>query len=338
MSATGAGSYDGVSALEPVFDAVADGVLVLDGSGIIVLANPAAARMFGRQGADLVGTDFGYPVPVGRTADIDVAMRGRNRGVEMRAAETEIDGRLYRVVTFRDVTQRQRAERHLRETIRVREELLALAVHELKTPVTVISGMALSLRDAWDDLDDSVRRNLIGRVAERSLELQDLVIEVLSRRSTDQWTADPSIELLEPLVRRAVEPWPDLDVRVDVDEELVVWADGGHVVEIIGNLVDNARKYGESPVTVSAQTAGEMVEIAVADRGLGVAADEQASMFELGWRSDSAQAADRDGSGLGLGIVRKLALANDGSVRYESPDGDVGARFVLRLPAGFRAH
>ncbi len=327
------GELSGIGALSSVLAAVADGVLVLDFDGLVVLANRVATRMFQLDTSELIGQEFGFPVPVGDTAEIDLLVPGGNRSVEMRASITEIDGRPYRVATFRDITERIRSDRQLRDAIRMREELLAAAAHELKTPVTVITGMSVSLRDAWDDIDDATRRLLMGRVADRAEELQELLLEVMSRRAEEHWASEPAVQLARGLIRRAIEPWPELDVRVDVPADLEVWADGGQVVEIVANLVDNARKYGRQPITITVVSAPPWVEVRVEDSGAGVPREYQSSMFESGWRGAEAVRSSAPGSGLGLSIVRKLARANDGNVWYESGDDGAGACFVVQLPA-----
>lgn len=320
----------GADALRDILASVEDGMLVLDDRGVVVLANPGAARLFGRPDGDLVGDEFGYPVPVGRIAEVDVLGPGGQRAVEMRAVETTIDGRVHRVVSFHDITERLRADRELRDAILMREQLLREAAHQLRTPVTVILGMAHTLHRHWEDLSEHERRDLVARLSDRGDEMVALVDSALGD-DQDQWVTHPARHDVASLVRRAVDAWPELAVEIDVADDIEVHVDGGQVVEILRNLIDNSQKYGEPPIRVEARRGDGWTEIAVSDEGPGVPHDVRDAVFDPGFRSAAAKASGVPGSGLGLGIVRTLTVANGGAVRYE--EGSDGSRFVVRLPS-----
>lgn len=309
-------------------ESIADALVLVSDDGTIAYANRVAERLFARYDG-LVGVDFGFPVHVGQAIDIEVLAAGEAKVAEMRSAAITLAGVDYRVVTLRDVTVRNRSERQLREALHLREEVIALAAHELRTPLTVVAGLSHTLRDMWDDIDDDERRHVVDRIVDRSAELVSFVQRVLDRDHLDGWRADPGDELLERLVERALEGWPEVAIEVDVGD-IRVWADGGQVIEILSNLVGNAVKYGEPPILVTGISDGRSAEIRVSDRGPGISPSMRDEIFEMGVRADERP--DIDGSGLGLGIVRKLAQANGGAVRLEAGNG-VGATFVVRLPA-----
>jgi signal transduction histidine kinase len=117
-------------------------------------------------------------------------------------------------------------------------------------------------------------------------------------------------------------------VTVDWPSDLMVWVTPSHLSQMVTNLVTNALRHGAPPFAVCAEPAGAEVRISVTDAGAGVHGLLVERMFERYVRG----AADGQSAGLGLAIVRALAEANDGSVRYEAGD-PVGSRFVLTLPA-----
>lgn len=321
---------EGFEPLRRIFDASVDGMLAVDRDGIVLVANPAAERLLGRR--PLVGTSFGFPVNLGVTVDIEVIRPEGPKTVAMRCSQVLLEGaEPARVVALHDVSDRVRAERSMRESMRVREELLAIASHEIRSPLTVISGMSATLRDHFDKLSDEDRQGLIERVAQRSAELAELAASMLDRVA-DGAALHADVEQIDlvPIVDRALEPFPDLDIEVDLPASLEVVADGTQVLEIVMNLVDNAQKYGAPPVEVRGTGEGSWVELRVVDHGDGVPEGLVGTLFDPFTRADAGGSGSA-GVGLGMAIIRKLAAANYGNVWYErAPHG--GACFVLRLP------
>jgi two-component system sensor histidine kinase BaeS len=103
----------------------------------------------------------------------------------------------------------------------------------------------------------------------------------------------------------------------------------------VDNLLENADKYSpaEAPIELAASREGDRVVIAVADRGIGVAPGDLPLLFEPFFRGDRGRAGGAGGSGLGLALVRRIAVAHGGAVTAEPRDGG-GMRFRLELPVG----
>jgi signal transduction histidine kinase len=110
-----------------------------------------------------------------------------------------------------------------------------------------------------------------------------------------------------------------------------VLGDRDRIQQILVNLLDNAFKYGEPPVTVEVTPTGDAIAIAVRDSGAGIAPEEQMRIFEKFYRSDPELVRAPSGTGLGLYIARELATRMDGSLDVDSAPGR-GATFVLTLP------
>ena len=320
------GSAPTLASLAPLGAAVADALVVVDDAGVIRFANRTAVQLFGLPHDVLVGSEFGQPAPIGDIVEIEVVVGGEVAVVEMRSALAEFAEGTMGVATLRDVSARIRAEQKLREAGRIREQLLSVAAHELRSPVTVVAGMADTLATRWDELPEEERRHVARRIAARGADVAEIVHRVLEQGTASEWSSDASSEPVRTLVERAIEAHPDVDIRLDIDDERV-WADRVQAIEIVTNLVDNAIKYGETPIRLSATTTGSWTEIRCTDAGRGVPTDDLEAIFEFGVR----MADDSVGTGLGLHIVRKLTEANLGNA-WAEPSG-TGTAFVVRLPA-----
>lgn len=217
----------------------------------------------------------------------------------------------------------------------MKDDFIAIANHELRTPVTTIAGFAQSLlkqRDVMtqDEIDDAIER-----IARQSAHLRDLIEDLLAvpgaagRRALEPEPVRLS-EVAEEVVR-ALDPRNGVHaLSVDVGPDLPeVEADRSAVRRVLTNLVGNAVKYspGGGAVTVAGLLDGPMVRIDVADEGAGIDPAELSRLF-----TKFGKAADGGGMGLGLFIVKELVEEMGGDVGVESEPGR-GSRFWFRLPA-----
>ena len=230
----------------------------------------------------------------------------------------------------------------LRAQEEARKRFVATASHELRTPLASLHGV-LELADddlAVEPIDVADARQQVGRARDQSRRLSALAADLLdlSRLDADVELRREPIELGE-MCRAAASEFElrvheqELALRVEAPDESV-WAeaDPGGVARIIRILVDNALRFTppEAPVQVELRHENGFAEISVADRGPGVPADEREAIFER-FRRGSAQG-NGGGFGLGLAIGREMAEKMGGSLALD-PNGEPGARFVLRLPS-----
>ncbi len=212
---------------------------------------------------------------------------------------------------------------------------VALAAHELRTPVTTIHGFVQTLNHLDDRLDEGQKDELRVALEQQTARMASLVEQLLdlSRLDADAVEVRPQrFDLrrrLEDVVRIAAGPRA-ADVSVLVEGGADANVDPSIVDHIVTNLVTNALRYGQAPVEVIAVVENGSVHISVEDAGPGVASEIEETLFERFTRAGVAR--DRvAGTGLGLAIARAYARAHRGDLRYE-PGQPSGARFVVDLP------
>lgn len=221
----------------------------------------------------------------------------------------------------------------LRSNVDGQRTLLAAVSHEVRTPLTAITGFSEVLVLRGEDLGVDERERMARAVLRNATHLGRLVEDLLTakRMELDDVPVTPEDVDLEPFVRGLVDDRQRGDVSVTVDDgPVVARVDRGHLQQIVHNLLDNALRHGTEPITIELADLGEHVRVAVADRGDGVPVDFEPVLFDAFTRSEPGSA-QRDGLGLGLRISRVLAVANGGQLTYQRT-GDV-TRFLFTMPS-----
>jgi len=217
----------------------------------------------------------------------------------------------------------------------LKASFIALAAHELRTPVTTIHGFVTTLHHLGDRLDDEQRDRVREALIQQTGRMARLVEQLLdlSRLDADAIAIVPEqINVrteVEEIVRSAAER-PDA-VEVAVPEDAVATIDRNVLDRVLGNLITNAFRYGKPPVIVTAERTDHHLRVTVEDRGSGVPVAFVPDLFERFSRSEGSRAI-AVGTGLGLSIARSYARAHGGDLVYEDAD-PTGAAFRLILPA-----
>jgi len=195
--------------------------------------------------------------------------------------------------------------------------------HALKTPLTVIMNAATANAD---DLGDTVVRE--ARTMRRQVDHHLARARAVGRRGSAHSRADvwPSVQSVERAVARLYR-----HVRIDVDgpRDLAVHVERQDLDEMLGNLIENAAKYGGGSVFVTVGAQAGFVELLVEDDGTGIPEEERTRIFDRGVRLDTG----KPGTGLGLAIVRDVAEIYGGTVALEESEDLGGLLIRLRLPA-----
>ncbi len=232
-----------------------------------------------------------------------------------------------------DHTQERRVEE-------VRRDFVANVSHELKTPVGGLALLAEAILDAKDDPEAVAR--FASRMQVESARLTQLVTEIvdLSRLQVADTLHEPRLVDVTAVVHEAIDhsrvaaEAKQIEIAESCAPDLKVYGNHDLLVTAVRNLIGNAVAYSEpeSRVSVVGRHLDDMVEVTVADQGLGIPADEQARIFERFYRVDTARSRATGGTGLGLAIVKHVVANHGGDVTVWSEEGR-GSTFTVRLPA-----
>jgi signal transduction histidine kinase/class 3 adenylate cyclase len=267
----------------------------------------------------------------------------------------ETDQVVYAIAAFQDITQRKRAEAErirftqelefkntqLQRLDQIKDEFLANTSHELRTPLNGIIGIAESLLDgAAGELNGRQKANL-SMVVSSGMRLANLVNDILDfaklkNRDIELQRQSIDFRQITEIVLRVCRPLAaskSLELNNAIPEELVaVEGDENRLQQIMYNLVGNAIKFTESgSVTVSAIALDGMVEVTVADTGIGISPDKFGDIFKSFEQVDASVSREYGGTGLGLSITKQLVELHGGTIRVES-ELSQGSRFLFTLP------
>lgn len=222
----------------------------------------------------------------------------------------------------------------LTEAQRTQSEFVAITNHELRTPLTAIQGFSRTLRLRWDDMTEPSRRSAVEAIDQQSRRLGELVEDVLTVSSIRAGDLAVSPRLLH------LRTWLDealviseVEAHLHCCPEIMVYSDSKRLLQVLVNLLTNAKKYGEPPCAVVGRTEGDRTVIMICDSGPGIPEEFQDRMYEEFTQASGGERRTAGGYGLGLAIVRYLMRALGGTVTYQRAASG-GAEFVLDLPAG----
>ena len=319
----------GDPSLPEMVAAMPDAAAVIDGAGRFIAANRPLEALLGAQvlGRTLLEatrsrelSDAAWRALAGWPASREMTLPGPGKVVGA-------------LLVLRDLTEQKRQEL-------VRRDFIANASHELRTPVSAISGAVETLLSGLP-LAPEARPfvEMIARHAERLGNLSSDLLD-LSRLESGDFRLE-----LEPLdarlamgiaieLLRAKAAERQIELRLEGAPGLRVLADPRALEQIFVNLLDNAVKYTppRGRVTMAAEARGDRVLLSVTDTGPGIEPRHQQRLFERFYRADPGRSRAAGGTGLGLAIVKHLAQLQGGEVFVES--SAAGSRFWLRLPAG----
>jgi two-component system sensor histidine kinase SenX3 len=221
----------------------------------------------------------------------------------------------------------------------IRRDFIANVTHEIKTPIGAIALLSEAMEGALDDptrmhkFADSLRRET-GR-------LSTLITEIiqLSRVETSNILAKAKPANVGVVVREALERTlviadaKDIVVNAKYPDDVFVMGDRELLTVAVKNLIENAIQYSDrkQSVGIGVTTRNGHVDIIVTDQGVGIPADEQSRVFERFYRVDESRDRTTGGTGLGLSLVKHIALSHRGEVTLFSQPG-VGSTFTMRLP------
>ncbi|MFI3164132.1 MAG: ATP-binding protein [Bacillota bacterium] len=323
--------------LDYVLNNIADGIVAINMRNQITTINKSAKRIF-----DVNDMTIGKPVEyLSGLSQFTEKLQDQNNQI----FEMEIDKKIYlcflnyletptksfnRVLAIRDITERKRAEV-------MRSEFFENASHELKTPLTVVSGFMeiLALQ-----ITDEKQAGMLEKMASETVRMKTLIDDMLALSNIENsQTAD--VEILN-VARTAEEVFDTLaiesykkNIKLKADCDVQIKMNSVHLYELLKNLVENGVKYSSARkngfVKVSGKIVGKNVVIAVSDNGIGIDKKHQDRIFERFYRVEKSRSRKAGGTGLGLSIVKHIVDLYGGSVSIAST-ASRGTTITVEIP------
>ena len=338
--------------LEAVLSGMAEGVMVIDPDGRIIMTNPSFMEMSEMKTWEdekrpiemIASDDLQEAVDAALDAtsteykdlSLKITLAGVDRTFDVHLTPIRIDQESNGlVVVFHDITELQRLEQ-------VRRDFVANVSHELRTPLTSIKGYTETLLDgALDEPTDA--RRFLKSLQRHTLRLQAIVEDLLQLSRLESGLLEPDFHPcdLGALAKRVAESMEDrmisrklelkLELELNVDKNIK--GDNKLLEQVLFNLIDNAIKYTpeEGTITLRTYEKDDAVCLDVEDTGIGIPADALNRIFERFYRVDRARSREMGGTGLGLSIVRHAMETHGGRLDVESEVGR-GTRFTVALP------
>ncbi len=333
---------------DALFNSMIEGVLVLDATGRIHLANRALQQLTGTT-EEIRGKTVleAFRAPGLNDLVERVSLERSVSGVEiewpglssrcLQVSASALAGTDKRphgtILVFHDLTR-------VRQLENTRQEFVANVSHELRTPLSLIKGYVETLIDGAKD-DPAVLSRFLQTILKHADRLTYLIEDLLTLSQLESGRAALNFQRtdLRPLVDRVLEDLAghasekEITFKNEVPDGLSICADADRLQQVLFNLVDNSIKYGRNSgsVEVSARRVDEQtVEFCVKDNGRGIPPESIERIFERFYRVDRARSREQGGTGLGLSIVKHIVQSHGGKVWVTSDLGQ-GSTFRFTL-------
>lgn len=342
------------ASLQTVFESMTDGVVIIGRSGAIRYANEYAGKLLaegetvlGLCFADLIASSWESTSGARISDDLDHRVKMR-----LRSQESEKNNRVLELLPFtvsdmpglagertgwilRDITQEVSLEA-------VKENIVGVVAHELKTPLTLLQLQA-------QDLTRTIEQGLVPSAADvhalsdETLHLGQLVDDLLdvSRIRAGTMKLNQRVVHVDSLIDRAEKlaaaRYPmRISRHIDMEAELCC-VDPERLTQVFVNLFNNAARYKkpdqpQAIIDVSTRPQGQNIVIDVTDRGIGIAPGKAKRIFDQFYQADMSASRTYGGSGLGLTIVRGIIHAHGGTIAVHFSNPEQGTRFTIKLP------
>jgi PAS domain S-box-containing protein len=346
------------SRLRTIIGCMADGVLVANLEGRLVLWNASSIKMLKSRGFDIAGEHLEYYIPneplitaikdVLKSEDRELSMVSR----EVPAQEGKVilmaniapvrdeNGKTLGAVTvLRDITA-------LKEINKIKSQFVSMVAHELRAPMAAIKGWLEVILSGEAGDDEQQNKRWLQRAMDRSESLLALVDDllVINRMETGKIAQKMESVKINPIINRIVELLqPDAEkrevsIQTDLPEELPpIQADVRDMEKLFTNLISNAVKYNrkDGAVSIKGTREGGFIRYDVKDTGIGISAQNLSHIFDDFYRTEDERIKKIPGTGLGLTIAKKIVDSHFGRIEVESQP-EKGSTFSVFLPLEHR--
>jgi PAS domain S-box-containing protein len=352
------------SLLSAIVDSSDDAIASKTLDGIINSWNPAAEKMFGYTAAEAIGQSIRIIIPPELQAEEDYVLRQIRRGEKVDHFQTvrqTKDGRrldisltvspirntegvvvgaskIARNITLEKRLEREReaAREQLEEAVGERDAFIAVAAHELRNPLNVLTLLWQLIGRPLDRSSPQGEERLLERAGAQLARLSSLIDRLLDVTRIRSGTFDLYRERfdLSSLIREVTNRFaienPAIPISLDLEAAIEGTWDRLRIDQVVTNLISNAVKYGlDKPIAIEAFPNGDHVVITVRDEGIGISPDDLDRIFERFVRASTRSKSE--GLGMGLWITKQLVEAHGGTVVAESERGN-GTTFTVQLP------
>jgi signal transduction histidine kinase len=335
----------------------ADGILVVNRSGRVLFANPAAEQLFSRKSGELLDQELGFPVTAGESTEVDLIRKGtESRVVEMRVVEIPWDKKsTVFLISLRDISERKRMEFDLQNAKDAAEEanhsknrFLSNMSHELRTPLNAVIGFSGLLLEKEMGALSAMQEEFLHDVLSSGKNLLSLVNNLLDL--ADAVSVRPQLNLqridlnifLAARFSLARDPAIAKGIRLMAHWEEApdyFLTDPRLLGRILDHLLDNAVKFTQdggridfTTRTVQDASSGRSLELTVMDTGIGIHPTNLERIFQPFEQEDGSSTRSYTGVGVGLALVRQWVHYLGGRVWAESSGVGKGCSFKMMLP------
>lgn len=319
--------------LKMIVESMQEGLILLDGRGLVLSINKSASKLLNMPDVDFTGKHIFAANPDSLLqASVYTALGGSSCEeliesgggmIQLMANPVRVEGTVRGVVLLIfDVTEKQAAEQ-------MRREFSANVSHELKTPLTSISGYAEIMKNGLVRPEDVQRFS--ENIYVEARRLIDLIEDIIRLSRLDEGSLGLSngdivlVDIARDVAERLDTKARGYDVTLTVSgDRAVIRGNGQLIEEMIYNLCDNAIKYNRvgGSVEINVDEKSDCVVFSISDTGIGIPKEQQSRVFERFYRVDKSHSKETGGTGLGLSIVKHGAIYHKASVDLESTPGE----------------
>lgn len=235
----------------------------------------------------------------------------------------------------------KKSKQKLKEALAVKNKFFSIIAHDIRSPLSTLLGFSEILSSNFDALPEKKKRDLSNRIAGSTKLLYNLIINLLewSKVQINRINYRPELFNLKSMIRTNMSLLDDsaqekqINLTLNVEEELNVYADPNMIKIVIRNLLTNAIKFtpDHGAVTITAHKKDDVVEIIVADNGIGMDEETIRKLFRIDVHHTTRGTNDEKGTGLGLILCKEFIERNSGEIQVESTKGK-GSSFTFTLP------
>jgi PAS domain S-box-containing protein len=348
--------------LAAIIESSDDAIVSKTLDGNVTSWNPGAVRLFGYEPEEIIGRPITTIIPselqneeievltrlrrgerVDNFETVRVAKDGRRIDVSLTVSPVRDEGGIIVGASkiARDITERKRAERELREADKRKDDFLAVLAHELRNPLAPMHNAAEIMRRAKNERPELQRAcDIMDRQLQHMTRLVEDLLDV-ARIGAGQVQLAPEVVELGSVIRSIEASLSSIfqtsgqQLTVSVcAEPVAVYADRTRLVQVFANLLQNANKYTPrgGRIDVDVRREADCAKVTVSDTGYGIPAEMLRGVFELYVQVDPSNQRTRGGLGIGLALAKRLVELHGGTIEAHSPGEGQGSVFTVRLP------